>query len=43
VDIEEIRGKGVGWIDLPQDMYMWWALVNRVIDLRAPYDVTNFD
>jgi hypothetical protein len=34
--IREIRGGGVNWIHLAQDRDRWWALVNKVMNLRVP-------
>jgi hypothetical protein len=27
---------GMDWIDLAEDMDMWWAFVNAVMNLRVP-------
>jgi hypothetical protein len=35
VDIREIRGVGMDWIDLAQDMYQWWVLVKKVMNLQV--------
>jgi hypothetical protein len=34
--LREVRGAGMDWIDLAQDMDRWRALVNAVLSLRAP-------
>jgi hypothetical protein len=36
MDLTEIGWDGIDWIDLPQDMDQWRALVNTVINLRVP-------
>jgi hypothetical protein len=36
MDLAEIGWGGVDWIDLPQDMDQWRALVNTVMNLRVP-------
>jgi hypothetical protein len=33
---------GVNWIDLAQDWDRWRAVVNAVMNLRAPYNAGNF-
>jgi hypothetical protein len=35
-DLREIRWGGMDWIDLAQDRDQWRALVNMVLNLRAP-------
>ena len=30
------------WIELAQDRYRWWILVNAVMNLQVPYNVENF-
>jgi len=27
---------GIDWIELAQDRYRWWALVNAIMNLRVP-------
>jgi hypothetical protein len=36
MDLREIGWDGLDWIDLPQDRDQWRALVNAVMNLRAP-------
>jgi hypothetical protein len=36
IDISEIGWDGVDWIDMVQDRDQWWALVNKVLNLRVP-------
>jgi len=31
-----------GWIDLAQERYSWWALLNLLASLRVPQNVGNF-
>jgi hypothetical protein len=33
-DHREIRGEGVDWIHLAQDMGQWWALADPVMNLQ---------
>jgi hypothetical protein len=35
-DVREIGWDGVDWIDLAQNMDMWKALANTVMNLRVP-------
>jgi len=42
MDLMETRWEGVDWIHLAQDRVQWRALVNTVMDLRAPYKAGNF-
>jgi hypothetical protein len=36
IDLREIEWAGMDWIDLAQDRDQWRALVNKVMNLRAP-------
>jgi hypothetical protein len=36
MDLREIGGNGMDWIDLAQDRDQWRALVNTVMNLRFP-------
>jgi hypothetical protein len=36
MDLREIGGDGMGWIDVAQDMDQWRPLVNTMMNLRVP-------
>jgi hypothetical protein len=36
MDLREIGWDGVDWIEMAQDRNQWRALVNTVMNLRAP-------
>jgi hypothetical protein len=36
IDLREIGGAGLDWIDLGQDRDQWRVLVNTIMNLRVP-------
>jgi hypothetical protein len=36
MDLIEIGGHDMGWIDLAQDIEKWRALMNTVMNIRVP-------
>jgi hypothetical protein len=42
MDLGEIELRNIDWIGLVQDREKWRALVNAVMNLRAPYNAGNF-
>jgi hypothetical protein len=42
IDLRNIGWDGVDWIDLPQDMDHWRALVSTAMNLRVPYNAGKF-
>jgi hypothetical protein len=36
MDLQEVRGEGMDWIDLAQDRDRWQVLVNAVMNLGVP-------
>jgi hypothetical protein len=36
MDLREIGWDGRDWIELAQDRYQWWALLNTVMNLQVP-------
>jgi hypothetical protein len=42
MELREIGWDGMDWIDLAQDRDQWRALVNTVINLRAPQNSGKF-
>ena len=42
IDLQAMECEGMDWIELAQERYSWWALVNVVMNLQIPSDVGNF-
>jgi hypothetical protein len=42
MDRKEMGWKGVDWFHLNQGRDWWWALVNTVMNIMAPYKAENF-
>jgi hypothetical protein len=42
MDLREIGWGVVDWINLSEDRDQWWALVNTVMYLRVPQNVSKF-
>jgi hypothetical protein len=42
MDFQEVGCEVLDWIDLAPDLYMWWALVNAVMNLRVPSNAGKF-
>jgi len=42
MDVNEMGLRGMGWIDLAQDRYRWWAVVDVVMNFQVPYNAWNF-
>jgi hypothetical protein len=42
IDLQELGGEVMEWIELVHDRDRWQTLVNAVINLRAPYNAGNF-
>jgi hypothetical protein len=36
MDLQEVGGESINWIDLAQDTDNWLALVNAVMNVRVP-------
>jgi hypothetical protein len=36
MDFQEVAWGAMVWIELVQDRYMWWTLVNAVMKFRVP-------
>lgn len=39
--MKEIGWEGVDWMDLAQDRYKWWAVVNAMMNLQVPSNAGN--
>jgi hypothetical protein len=42
MDLTQIGGGGMDWIDLAQDRDQWRAVVNKKMNLRVPYNFGKF-
>ena len=42
MDLQEVGGWGIDWIDVAQDRDSWLALKNAVMELQVPHNVENF-
>jgi hypothetical protein len=42
IDLREIGGDGMDWMDLAQDRDQWRGLVNTVMNLRVPQNAGKF-
>jgi hypothetical protein len=36
MDLQEVRCRGMNWIELAKDRDRWWALVNAVMNIQIP-------
>jgi hypothetical protein len=42
MDLQEVGCGSIDWIKLAQDRNKWQALVNAVMNIRAPFNAGNF-
>jgi hypothetical protein len=42
MDFQDVKWRGIDWINLAQDNEKWPALVNAVMNFRIPYNAGNF-
>jgi len=42
MDVKEIIGECLEWIELTEDRDRWWAFVNMVMNFWVLYDAENF-
>ena len=36
IDLQEVGWGGMDWIDVAQNRYRWWVLVNVIMNIRVP-------
>jgi hypothetical protein len=41
LDLQEVKLRGMEWIDLAQDSEKWWVLGNTVTNLQFPQNACN--